>query len=156
MFNINISIPHFHFSIPESRFCHHADKNSWLTISLGKQSHFLSSLRVQSSFLFYGFIHTIFGILTTQASWHYSTPTLQHKNSLVVQMVKNVPTMQETRVPPLGWEDPLEKGMVTHSTILAWEIPWTKRSLTGVAKSRTWLSDWDFHFTLLHSYAKIL
>ena len=53
MFNINISIPHFHFSIPESRFCHHADKNSWLTTSLGKQSHFLSSLRVQSSFLVY-------------------------------------------------------------------------------------------------------
>ena len=34
--------------------------------------------------------------------------------------------MQETRVPSLGWEDPLEKEMITHSSILAWEIPWTE------------------------------
>ena len=41
-------------------------------------------------------------------------------------MVKDPPAMQETWVPSLGWEDPLEKGMATHSSILAWEIPWTK------------------------------
>ena len=41
-------------------------------------------------------------------------------------MVKNLPAMQETRVPSLGQEDPLEKGMATHSSILAWEIPWTE------------------------------
>ena len=41
-------------------------------------------------------------------------------------MAKNLPVMQETRVQPLGREDPLEKGMVTHSSILAWRIPWTK------------------------------
>ena len=41
-------------------------------------------------------------------------------------MVKNLPTMQETRVQSLGQEDPLEKGMATHSSILAWEIPWTE------------------------------
>ena len=41
-------------------------------------------------------------------------------------MVKKPPAMQETRVRPLGPEDPLEKGMVTHSSILAWEIPWTE------------------------------
>ena len=46
--------------------------------------------------------------------------------SLVVQLVKNVPSMQETRIRPLGWEDPLEKGMATHSSILAWRIPWTE------------------------------
>ena len=45
---------------------------------------------------------------------------------LVAQMAKNLPVMQETRVQPLGREDPLEKGMVTHSSILAWRIPWTK------------------------------
>ena len=39
-------------------------------------------------------------------------------------MVKNLPAMQETRVQSLGWEDPLEKGMATHSSILAWKIPW--------------------------------
>ena len=44
--------------------------------------------------------------------------------SMVVQMVKNPPAMQETQVQSLGREDPLQKGMVTHSSILAWRIPW--------------------------------
>ena len=46
--------------------------------------------------------------------------------SLVAQLVKNLPVMQETWVEPLDWEDPLEKGMATHSSILAWKIPWTE------------------------------
>ena len=46
--------------------------------------------------------------------------------SLVAQSVKNPPAMQETRVQFLGQEDPLEKEMATHSSILAWEIPWTE------------------------------
>ena len=41
-------------------------------------------------------------------------------------MVKNLPAMQETQVQTLGWKDPLEKGMATLSSILAWEIPWTE------------------------------
>ena len=45
--------------------------------------------------------------------------------SLVVHLVKNLPTMQETWVQSLGWEDPLEKGKATHSSILAWRTPWT-------------------------------
>ena len=45
--------------------------------------------------------------------------------SLVAQLVKNLPAMQETWVRSLGWEDPLEKGKATHSSILAWRIPWT-------------------------------
>ena len=45
--------------------------------------------------------------------------------SLVAQLVTNLPAMQETWVRSLGWEDPLEKGMATHSSILAWRIPWT-------------------------------
>ena len=45
--------------------------------------------------------------------------------SLVAQLVKNPPAMQETRVQSLGWEDPLEKGKAIHSGILAWRIPWT-------------------------------
>ena len=44
---------------------------------------------------------------------------------LVAQLVKNPPAMWETWVQSLGWEDPLEKGKVTHSNILAWRIPWT-------------------------------
>ena len=47
------------------------------------------------------------------------------EKSLVAQMVKNLPAMQETRVQSLGWEEPLEKGMATQSSILAWRIPWT-------------------------------
>ena len=46
--------------------------------------------------------------------------------SLVAQMVKRLPAVQETRVQSLGWEDPLEKEMATHSSILAWKIPWTE------------------------------
>ena len=45
---------------------------------------------------------------------------------LMAEMVKNLPAMQETQVQSLGWEDPLEKGMATHSSILAWRIPWTE------------------------------
>ena len=45
--------------------------------------------------------------------------------SLVAQLVKNPPAMQETWVRPLDWEVPLEKGKATHSSILAWRIPWT-------------------------------
>ena len=43
-------------------------------------------------------------------------------------LVKNLPAMQKTWVRSLGWEDPLEKGMATHSSILAWRIPWTEDS----------------------------
>ena len=58
--------------------------------------------------------------------------------------------MQETRVQSLGWEDPLEKEMATHSNILAWKIPWTEEpgglQSTGL-QSRTRLSDFTFNFT---------
>ena len=46
--------------------------------------------------------------------------------SLVAQMVKRLPAMVETWVQSLGWQDSLEKGMTTHSSILVWRIPWTK------------------------------
>ena len=45
---------------------------------------------------------------------------------MVAQMVKNLPEMEDTWVQLLGWEDPLEKEMATHSIILAWKIPWTE------------------------------
>ena len=65
--------------------------------------------------------------------------------SLVAQMVKNLPAMQEMQVWSLGQEDPLEKGMATHSSIIARWIPWTRgvwRAVVhGVTKSQTWLSD---------------
>ena len=51
---------------------------------------------------------------------------MQSRGSLLAQMVKNLPVMQKTWVGSLGREDPLEKGMDTHSSILAWRIPWTE------------------------------
>ena len=51
-------------------------------------------------------------------------------------MVKNLPAMQETRVQSLGQEDPLEEGMATHSSILAWGIPWTEEP--GGLPSAAW------------------
>ena len=45
---------------------------------------------------------------------------------LVAQMVKNLPAIQETQFPLLGQEDPLEKGVATHSSVLVWRIPWTE------------------------------
>ena len=58
---------------------------------------------------------------------HYILPTY-YWTSLVAQLVKNLPAVQETWVRSLGCEDPLEKGMATHSSILAWRIPWTEES----------------------------
>ena len=61
--------------------------------------------------------------------------------SLMAQMVKNLPAMWETWVQSLGWENPLDKGMATHSSILAWRIPLDRgawwAAVHGVAKSRT-------------------
>ena len=63
----------------------------------------------------------------------------------MAQIVKNPPAMQETWVQSLGQEDPLEKEMATHSSILAWEIPWMEEpgglQSIGLQKSHTWLSE---------------
>ena len=60
--------------------------------------------------------------------------------------MESPPAVQETRVPSLGWEDPPEKEVATHSSILAWRIPWTEEPgrppfSMGLQKSHTWLSD---------------
>ena len=55
-------------------------------------------------------------------------PLRYSRASLVAQLVKNPPAMWETWVHSLGWEDPLEKGKATHSSILAWRIPWVAKS----------------------------
>ena len=58
--------------------------------------------------------------------------------SFIVQSVKNLPAMQETPVRFLGWEDPLKEEMATHSSILAWRIPWTEEpgSLQSMGSTR--------------------
>ena len=73
-------------------------------------------------------------------------------SSLVAQTVKNVPTMWETWVQSLGWEDPLEKGMATHSSILAWRILWIEEpgGLQSVgSQSQTRLSRRDTFLELI-------
>ena len=57
--------------------------------------------------------------------------------SLVAQMVKNLPAMRETWVQSLGWEDSLEEGMATHSTILAWRIPMDRGAWQAIAHGVT-------------------
>ena len=65
--------------------------------------------------------------------------------SLVAQMVKNLSAMRETQVQSLGWQDPLEEGMATRSSILAWRIPMDRGSqqatVHGVSKSQIRLND---------------
>ena len=75
--------------------------------------------------------------------------------ALVAQVVKDLPVMQETWVQPLGWEDPLEKGMETHSSILAWRIPMDRAwraTVRGVAKS--WTNTIFAGNKSLHTYLK--
>ena len=77
--------------------------------------------------------------------------------SLVAQMVKNPPVMQETQVWALSWEDPLEKRMATHSSILAWRIPWTEESgglqaYGGLQRvRRSWVANTFTHFQVVCS-----
>ena len=75
--------------------------------------------------------------------------------SLVAQTVKNLPVIQVTRVRSLGREDPLEKGMVTHSSILAWRVPWTEEpgGLPSTASQRVRHSGATNTFTSLPSEA---
>ena len=68
------------------------------------------------------------------------------KSSLVAQAVKNLPAMQEAEVRSMGWENPLEKEMATHSSVLTWRIPWTGEgawwaTVHGVTKSQKPLSE---------------
>ena len=79
--------------------------------------------------------------------------------SLVAQLVKNLPAMQETWVQSLGWEDPLEKGTAAHSSILAWRIPWTEEA--GGLRSRgsqkvrhNWVTNTHtYTHTHIHTYS---
>ena len=85
----------------------------------------------------------------------------------VVLVVKNLPAMQETWVRSLGWEDPLEKGMATHSSVLSWRISWTEepgglQSMESQRVRHNWVTNtftfhllflhWDFFFFLFFSF----
>ena len=76
--------------------------------------------------------------------------------SLVAQMVKNLPAMQETWVQALGGEDPLEKEMAIHSSLLAWEIPWTEEpgGLQSIGWQRICHYWWTKH-RHMHEYQEV-
>ena len=80
----------------------------------------------------------------------YDKGNITNDTFLVAQMVKHLPTMQETQVRSLGWEDPLEKEMASHSSTLAWKIPWTEERgrLQSMGSQRVG-HDWatSLHFT---------
>ena len=82
-------------------------------------------------------------IQTLSIFWDLSIWTMM-STSPVAQMVKNIPAMQKIQVWFLGWEDPMEKGMATHSSSIAWRIPWAEEpgKLQSMGwQSQTWLSD---------------
>ena len=86
--------------------------------------------------------------------WWLSYPS---QASLVAQLVKNLPAMQETWVRYLTWEDLLEKGMATHSTILAWWIPWAEEpgrlySPWGRRVGQGWVTSLSLSLSLLYIY----
>ena len=82
-------------------------------------------------------------LLWKQRRCLYKQVGMKTPRTIVAQLVKKPPAMQETSVRSLGWEDPLAKGKATHSSLLAWRIPWT--TVHGVAKSRTRRNDSHFH-----------
>ena len=76
--------------------------------------------------LTYMFIWTALVLTFSFILHHFTNHVFLKGASLVAQTVKNLPANQDTRIWSLGWEDPLEKEMTTHSSILAWRIPWTE------------------------------
>ena len=106
-------------------------------------------------------LHSLFKLLSQHTPYkNFITPYTPYGASLVAQMVKNLPAMQETQVWSLSWDDPLEKGMATHSSILAWRIPWTegpgKQQSMGLQRVRhDWATNthtpyifWSYYFIM--------
>ena len=80
-------------------------------------------LRYRKAVRHIGFLFLISGITVSFCINPSFSAVVSNWDSLAAQTVKNLPAIQENWVPSLGWEDPLEKGMATHSNILVWKIP---------------------------------
>ena len=136
------------------------DELSFLSVSLVHTIHLFvcsshaehfSGLQGYSSYLLQSF-HTAVSSLWNSLLLHrarllltchllrkaFSNPAIHVWASLVAQLVKNLPAMQETWVQFLGWEDPLENGKATHSRILAWRIPWTIQPMGPQRVGHNW------------------
>ena len=83
---------------------------------------------------------------TEKGDWPHFPRVSLRDTSLVAHLVKNPPAVHETWVWSLGWEDPLEKGKATHSSILAWRIPWIVWSLGSQRIGHDWVT---FTFTFI-------
>ena len=86
----------------------------------------------------------------------YNKTSIIHRS--LAQMVKSLPAVQDTWVQPLGWEDYLEKEMVTHSSILPWRIPWTEEPGGGYSPwggKKLDMTEWLTHFITKHFLAQI-
>ena len=91
----------------------------------------------------------------------YSSVGWLYKASLVAQMVKRLPAMWETLVRSLCWEDPLEKEMATHSSTVAWKIPWTKepgrlQSMGLQRVGHNWVTSLSFFFLLAFEISAVV
>ena len=80
-------------------------------------------------------------------TWKFVKRSIYFRASLLAQLVKNPPVMRETCVRSLGWEGPLEKGKITHSSIFAWRIPWTEEP-GGLQSMRSQRVDWTEWLTV--------
>ena len=94
----------------------------------------------------------IFSMKVRNMTWKFVKRSIYFRASLLAQLVKNLPVMRKTWVWSLGWEGPLEKGKITHSSIFAWRIPWTEEpgglhTVHEVAKSGL---DWVANSSLFH------
>ena len=95
----------------------------------------------------------------TELNWTSLSCNMQVSGSPLAQMVKNSPAMQAIWLWSPGWEDTLEKGMATNSTILAWKIPWTELVVYSPwCCSQIWLSNntFPFHFSSLRHSLKVV
>ena len=105
------------------------DREAWRTAVRGvAKSQTWLKLSLSFFFIFFSIVayHRLLNIVPCATQWDLVVYLFSNiQASLVAQLVKNPPAMLQTWVWSLGWEDPLEKGTTTHSSILAWRIPWT-------------------------------
>ena len=113
----------YHWSPMKGTFCY-----------IWKYSGFYSFISSSSSFFFF--------FLFVSSSWPFGfvTGLIFARASLLAQLVKNLHKMLENWVQSLGWEDPLEKGKATHSSMLAWRIPWTVYPMRSQRIRQDWVT----------------